>query len=125
MHIFKNRIKKSFSLSSQKTVFRRGDKLYENLINIKFNRLFDVAEISNFNNDFRPFLEDVIKDIYYSHGDLIFQLRLSHIDRAIFKFKQAQEKTRIINTKQYFKSCIVSAIKEYGLNQLAYEDVDE
>jgi hypothetical protein len=97
----------------------------ESLIHINFDKLYLEAGVVNFNDDLRPLLEDIIKDIYASHGELVLQLRLIHIDRAIFKFRQAQEKKQITNTKKYFKACLVSAIMESGLEQLAFSDMDD
>lgn len=66
----------------------------------------------------RQILKEVINELYYSHQRIIFKLRINHIDRAIFKYRLAKEKRKIYNTKQYFKSCIVSAIYETGLDEL-------
>jgi hypothetical protein len=82
------------------------------------DKIYDASGVDYFNNDFRPILQDVINELYYSHGELIFQLRLNHIDRAIFKFRQAKQNNFIHNTKQYFKACIVSAIRETALDNL-------
>lgn len=85
-----------------------------------------ICEISGtcyFKDNMRLILEEVIKELFYSHHqDLVCNLRLKHIDRAIFKYRQAKEKKQIRNTKQYFKSCIVSAIKETDLDELDPED---
>ena len=71
-----------------------------------------------FNDDLKDILECIIRELYYSKKHLILKLRLKHIDRAIYKFRQAKEKTLIHNTKQYFKACILSAILETGLDEL-------
>jgi hypothetical protein len=95
-------------------------EVFKNQINHKFDKLYEVSGVSNFGNDLRPLLEKVIKEIYYSHGDLVFQIRLNHIDRAIFKFRQASQKTRINNSLKYFKACLVSAVKENALDELSF-----
>ena len=85
---------------------------------LTINKIYNVSGVVYFNDDLRPFLEDVIKELYYSHGELVFRLRLNHIDRAIFKYRQARENNYIRNTKQYFKACIISSIKETALDDL-------
>lgn len=81
-------------------------------------KIYEVSGVCYFNDSMRLILEEVIKELYYSQQDLICNLRPNHIERAIFKYRQAKEKSRIWNTKQYFKSCIVSAILETGLDEL-------
>jgi hypothetical protein len=88
-------------------------------------KIYEVSGVRNFNDSIRQILEDVIKELYYSQQDLICNLRLKHIDRAIFKYRQAKEKSHIWNTKQYFKSCIVSAILETGLDELESIEYEE
>lgn len=82
------------------------------------NKIFLESGIAYFDNDFRTILEEIIVELYHSQRELIFKLRLHHIDRAIFKFRQAKEKKHIYNSKQYFKACIISAIKETALDNL-------
>jgi len=84
--------------------------------NIKF--VYEESILKYFNDDLRYLIEDVLKDLYLSDNKLITRLHLSHVDRAIFKYRQAKEKTHIRNTRQYFKACILSAIKESGLDDL-------
>lgn len=82
-------------------------------------KIYEVSGTCYFGDTIRLVLEEVIKELFYSHHqDLICNLRSNHISRAIFKYRQAKEKSRIWNTKQYFKSCIVSAIKESELDEL-------
>lgn len=81
-------------------------------------KIYSLAGVDYFNDDLRPIIKDVIKELYYSDTELVFRLRLNHIDRALFKFRQAKEKNRIYNTKQYFKACIKSAIQETALDNL-------
>jgi len=80
--------------------------------------IYESSEIRYFNNDLRNILEDVIKELCYSHRKLMLKLRLNHIDRAIFKYRQAKETSCIRNTKQYFKACIISAVQETCLDEL-------
>lgn len=85
-------------------------------------KIFDESGIAYFENDIRLLLEEVIKELYCSDYELILRLRLPHIDRAIFKFRQANEKTNIKNTKQYFKACLTSAVKETAFEILEFSD---
>jgi hypothetical protein len=80
--------------------------------------IYKSSGVSYFNNDLRGFLENAIKELCYSNRELMLKLRLNHIDRAIFKYKQAKETRCIRNSKQYFKACIVSAVQETCLDEL-------
>ena len=80
--------------------------------------IYEFAEIKYFYDDYRRLLESVIEELYHSNKSLLSKLRLKHIDRAIFKFRQAKEKTCIYDSKQYFKACVVSAIREVSLDEL-------
>ncbi len=83
-------------------------------------KIYEVSGTFYFDDSIRLILEEVIKELFYSHHqDLICNLQPNHISRAIFKYREAKEKNYIWNTKQYFKSCIVSAIKESELDDLA------
>lgn len=82
------------------------------------NKIYEVSGVTYFNNDLRYVIEDVIRDLFYTHQELILQLQLNHIDRALYKFRQAKANTHIRNTRQYFKACILSAIKETPLDDL-------
>jgi hypothetical protein len=82
-------------------------------------KLCEVSGACYFDDSIRLILEEVIKELFYSqHQDLICNLRPNHISRAIFKYRLAKEKTRIWNTKQYFKACVISAIRETKLEEL-------
>jgi len=83
--------------------------------------IYKSSGVYYFNDDFRYILEEVIKELYYSHKNLTLKLNLKHIDRAIFKYKQAKEQRQIWNSKKYFKACILSAIKEAALDE--FEDL--
>lgn len=83
------------------------------------NKIYSLSGISYFENDLRLTLEEIIAELFISDNHkLLLELRINHIDRAIFKFKQAKDKSYIRNTKQYFKACLISAIKETGLDNL-------
>ncbi|NSW92971.1 MAG: hypothetical protein HPY74_20410 [Firmicutes bacterium] len=82
------------------------------------NKIYETSGVAYFDNNLRPIIEDVIKELFYSHRELIFLLQLNHIDRALYKFRQAKGNNHIRNTKQYFKACIISAIKETVLDNL-------
>jgi hypothetical protein len=81
-------------------------------------KIYEDSGVKYFDENIRKILEDVINELYSSHQGLIFKLRINHIDRAIFKYRLAKEQRKIYNTKQYFKSCILSAIIETGLDEL-------
>lgn len=91
------------------------DKLPAQLL---YKKVCETSGVLYFDNDLRPFLEEVLKELCSSNSHLASQIRINHFDRAIFKFRQAKEKTFIRNTKQYFKACIVSAILETAFDEL-------
>lgn len=92
------------------TEYKGGEKMTDRLTDF-----FQKLGVYLFNDDLRPLIEDTIRDFYNSGDDDIDLLQLCHIDRAIFKFREASEKRVIFNTKNYFKACLKSAIKETGI----------
>jgi hypothetical protein len=78
-----------------------------------------------FYGEFRLLIENVIEELYFSNRALVSRLKLQHIDRAMFKFKQAKRNTCIRNTRQYFKACIKSAIFETALEGLDFFELSE
>jgi|LSQX01.2.fsa_nt_gb hypothetical protein len=79
--------------------------------------LYDLSGANYFYEDLRNLILEVINELYTAKCESIFRLRLNHIDRAIFKYRQAKEKRVIWNTKQYFKACLLSAINESGIDE--------
>ena len=99
--------------------YERGEIMTDRLTDISIiNEIYQVSGVEYFNDSIKSILQEVIKDIYYSHSALVFKLRLKHLDRAIYKYRNAKEKTYIFNTRQYLKACIVSAILETDLEEL-------
>jgi hypothetical protein len=94
----------------------------DGLTNKNIKHVYKESIIKYFNDDLKYLIEDVLKDLYLSDSGLMKGLQLSHVDRAIFKYRQAKEKTYIHNTRQYFKACLLSAIKESGLDDLTLLD---
>lgn len=84
----------------------------------RLTSLYELSGVYLFNDGIKGLIIEVINELYAANCDLIFRLRLNHIDRAIFKFRQAKEKRCIRNTKQYFKACIISAINETEIDEL-------
>jgi hypothetical protein len=84
-------------------------------------KLFEVSGVENYTDNFNQIIKDIITELYYSHQETILKLRLKHIDRAIFKYRQASETRKIFNTKQYLKACILSAIVEAALDEIEYD----
>jgi hypothetical protein len=82
-------------------------------------KIYNESGVHYFNDELRPLLKIAIKELYYSQKQLMMKLRLHHIDRAVFKFRTANESTTIKNTKQYFKACITSAIIEVPFDELS------
>ena len=84
-----------------------------------FTSVCNSSGVDHFSNDIRELLLVVIKEICDAHAELMQNLRIEHIDRAITKYAQAKKKQQIWNTKQYFKACILSAIRELGLEEIS------
>ncbi len=83
--------------------------------------IYEASGVDYFSNDIRQLLLVVIKELCETETEMMLQLRVEHIDRAITKYTQAKKQQRIWNTKQYFKACIISAIRELGLEEIYHE----
>lgn len=81
-------------------------------------KIYESSGVQYYHDDLRNILKNIIEELCYSHQHLMPKLRLNHIDRALFKYTQAKDKTVIRNTKQYLKACIVSAVYEFPLEEL-------
>jgi hypothetical protein len=82
------------------------------------HKIFESSGVDYYPNDLKDILRNIIEELCLSHKHLMPKLRLEHIDRAIFKYRQVKDKKIIRNTKQYIKACILSAIYELGLEEL-------
>jgi len=82
--------------------------------------IYEQSGVNYFYDDLQPLLKELIKEIYFSNAILVFRLELAHIDRALFKFRQATESKTIRNTRQYLKACIKSAILETTFENLEH-----
>lgn len=81
--------------------------------------VYEQSGVNYFYDDLQLLLKELIKELYFFNPTLAFRLRLAHIDRALFKFRQASKSKTIRNTRQYLKACIKSAIFE-----TAFENFD-
>ncbi len=84
----------------------------------RLTEIYSLAGVNYFNHELQILIKEIIADLYFQNCKSIFELRLNHIDRAILKYRQAKAKRPIWNTKQYFKACILSAIKESGFDEM-------
>lgn len=83
--------------------------------------IFKQAQIELYDDiAFKQVLEDVVKDALTSPetSHIIKKLKLEHIDKAVYKYREALENKTIKNPKLYFSKCLISAIREEGLNGL-------
>jgi hypothetical protein len=84
--------------------------------------LYQKAQIDKFHDEsLQELFKDVIKELYSEHQSKIQKLDLSHIDRALAKYRIANEENPIKNPKLYFKRCLLSAIEEVALQNIGYE----
>ena len=79
--------------------------------------IYESCGLMYYSNDLQEILKEVIKELCRSDMELMYKLRINHIDKAIAKYMQAKEKICISNTKQYFKACIKSAVRESFLEE--------
>ena len=87
------------------------------------NSIYEASEICCFNDELRELLLLVIKELCTTQKELMTKLRIEHVDRAIAKYVYAKGKRQIWNTKQYFKECILSAIRELGIDEIYSEEI--
>ncbi|HEY9758748.1 MAG TPA: replication initiator protein A [Oculatellaceae cyanobacterium] len=88
--------------------------------------LYQKAQIELFQDEgLREILRDTIKALYIEQPSKIAKLDLSHIDEALARFRTAQEEKHITNKIGYFKQCLLSAIKELGLQNLGCEKPEQ
>lgn len=84
----------------------------------ELTNLFVQAHIENFQSEqLKDNIRNAITAAYNNPETkaIIKHIQLEHIDRALAKFREAQEEKDIKNPKQYFLKCLLSAIEEYGL----------
>jgi hypothetical protein len=88
------------------------------------------VDLFQINPDLFLTIKEVIKQLYNAQGyyyNLIKNVRLEHIDLTTSNYKQAQQTKNIKNKVAYFKTCLVNAIIELGINNigLSNEDFEE
>lgn len=79
---------------------------------IKIQEIYQKAHVDKFFDGRRVILKEIIRELYLSENEIISKLELDHIDRAFSKYRYARDINNISNPKEYFKACILSAIKE-------------
>lgn len=85
--------------------------------------LFEQAQVELFENEeLKEHIKEAITQAYTQAAtrNIIQRIRLEHIDRALAKFREAQEQQNIKNPKLYFFKCLISAITEHGLSATAW-----
>ena len=88
---------------------------------LQLQKIYTNAFVEKFYDERRVILKEMIRELYISNKTVISQLKLDHLDRAFSKYRDARHNKNIENPKQYFKACILSAIKETCL----YSEIDE
>lgn len=65
-------------------------------------------------------IKEIIRDLHQdpSTRQTIKKVKLSHVDEALRRYREAQETKEIKNPKLYFRKCLISAILEEGLKGL-------
>jgi hypothetical protein len=87
--------------------------------------IYKKAHLDNFynSNGLRNLLKTVIRELYVSNRNEILQLKVNHLDHAIFKYNSIRYRRHIENPVQYFKACVLSAIREECLYS-GFSDID-
>jgi hypothetical protein len=80
--------------------------------------LYYQAGVRYYNDNLKPLIKSVISDLYQANWPLLKNIQITHIDHAIFKYKEVSETKKIYNTKSYFRACLKSAIEELEINDL-------
>lgn len=81
------------------------------------NEILEQSGVNNYYDNLKFVIKNAITDLYITNWPLLRLIRIEHIDRAVFKYKESSSNKRIWNTKNYFKACLVSAVEEYGLDE--------
>jgi hypothetical protein len=81
---------------------------------LQLEKIYNNANIDKFFNSsgLRDLLKTIITELYISNKNEVLQLSVNHLDRALLKYNLVCTTKHIENPKQYFKACILSAIKE-------------
>jgi hypothetical protein len=87
-------------------------------MNLSIEDIYNQANIECYDIKLQNFIKDIISILYDSGWDPLTNIQIEHIDRAIFKYKEAKKTRKIYNTKNYFISCLRSAINETELDSL-------
>lgn len=105
---------------------------------LDINSIFSQAQIHLFDDDLQEFICSVMKElcereelkhkIGMEHSEVIEcfkKLRLENLDRAIGKYRAKVAVSDIQNPRLYFAKCLLSAISEAPLENIALEVVDD
>lgn len=83
----------------------------------RLTALYEKCEVHRYYEEVKYLVMDAIRELYRSNPEVISRLRSDHIDRAIYKYRHASQNRVIHNTLQYFKACIMSSMREYGIDE--------
>ena len=82
----------------------------------ELEEIFQQAGINYFNEDLKQLLKNAIFDLYKINPTCLKSICIEHLDRAILKYKEACEKQKIYNTRNYFRACLKSSIEELEID---------
>jgi Zn/Cd-binding protein ZinT len=85
--------------------------------NIAIEDIYYQSGLRYFNNNVKFLIQNVLLELYDSDYPLLSNIKLKHVDRAVFKYKQAADNKKIYNTKNYFKACLKSSLEELGIDE--------
>ena len=85
-------------------------------MNFELEQVYKKANIECFDDKLKYFIKETISTLYYSNWKPLENIQIEHIDRAIFKYKEASKNKKIYNTKNYFIACLKSAVHEMEID---------
>jgi hypothetical protein len=95
------------------------------LINSELENIYYQSGSIHYESNLRFLIEEILHDLHVANWPLLSYIRLEHIDRAVFKYIEASKTKKIFNTKNYFTSCIKSAVVELGIDELCNESEND
>lgn len=84
--------------------------------NTELKSIFHQAGIRYFNDNIKQMLKNAISDLYNLNPYFVKFICIEHLDRAIFKYREACKNQKIYNTRNYFTACLKSSIEELEID---------
>ena len=79
--------------------------------------IFAQSGIRYYDEKYRFLIKNAISDLFQTNYDLLKLINIYHLDRAIFKYREACENKKIYNPRNYFRACLKSALEELIIDE--------